>query len=263
MLIEKDTILYFSATGNSFQVAKDIGKELGGMQLCRITSSKLEGELQVKAKILGIVFPVYFARMPRMVEKVVSNLEISKDTYVFAVATFAASAGLVLEQVKNTLQGRGQNLNSGFLVSMPGNNVFSHGSFPVIIQARYFRNEKKKIKKISAAVSARKDVKCEHSKLLFDWGFTKSSYKFTEGFREKDRDFWANENCINCGLCVKVCPANNIEIKEGKPEWKHNCEQCAACIQHCPKEAIQYGKKTVGRKRYRNPNISIKELISY
>lgn len=257
MLIEKDTILFFSGTGNSLQVAKDIAEEFKGMQLCRIASSILEGELLVKARILGIVFPVYFARMPRMVERVVSNLDISKDTYVFAVATFATTAGLVLEQMKETLQTRGQKLNSGFLVAMPGNNIFSHGAFPAAIQAKYFQNERKKVKSISAVVRAREDKKCERSKLLFDWSFTKSCYKFTEGLREKDRNFWVKENCINCRLCVKVCPAGNIELKEGKPQWKHNCEQCAACIQHCPKEAIQFGKKSIGRKRYRNPNINI------
>lgn len=261
MLIEKNTILFFSGTGNSLQVAKDIGNELGGVQLCRITSAILEGELQVKSKILGIVFPVYFARMPRLVEKVVNHLEISNDTYVFAVATFGASAGLVLDQVKDTLQRRGQKLNSGFLVAMPGNNIFSHGAFPVAIQNRCFNSARKKIKRISTSVSGREDKKCERSKLLFDRGFTKSSYKYTEGLKEKDRSFWVNENCVNCGLCVKVCPASNIELENGKLEWKHNCEQCAACIQHCPKEAIQYGKRSTGRKRYRNPKVDLKEIL--
>lgn len=35
-----------------------------------------------------------------------------------------------------------------------------------------------------------------------------------------------------------------------------------ACIQYCPNEAIEYGKKTIGRKRYKNPNISLKEMIN-
>lgn len=35
-----------------------------------------------------------------------------------------------------------------------------------------------------------------------------------------------------------------------------------ACIQYCPKQAIEYSKKTVGRKRYRNPNVTLQEMIN-
>lgn len=38
MIIEEDTILYFSGTGNSLQVANDIARELGNFNLCEITS---------------------------------------------------------------------------------------------------------------------------------------------------------------------------------------------------------------------------------
>lgn len=76
-----------------------------------------------------------------------------------------------------------------------------------------------------------------------------------------DKSFWINSNCNTCGICKSICPSKNIELKDGKPLWKHQCEQCLACIQWCPKQAIQYGKKTEKRKRYTNPYVSIKELI--
>ena len=37
MVIENDTILYFSETGNSLQVAKDISNELEKVELCGLT----------------------------------------------------------------------------------------------------------------------------------------------------------------------------------------------------------------------------------
>jgi len=40
-------------------------------------------------------------------------------------------------------------------------------------------------------------------------------------------------------------------MKDGKPHWLGNCTHCMACICHCPAEAIEYGKKSEGKRRYR------------
>ena len=52
------------------------------------------------------------------------------------------------------------------------------------------------------------------------------------------------------GGCVKRCPMNNIALKNGKPVWGESCTHCMACICYCPTEAIEYGKKSVGKPRY-------------
>lgn len=38
-------------------------------------------------------------------------------------------------------------------------------------------------------------------------------------FIVKADDFYATDECVGCGLCAKLCPLNNIEIVDGKPEW--------------------------------------------
>ena len=62
--------------------------------------------------------------------------------------------------------------------------------------------------------------------------------------------FAASGACIGCGQCAKRCPMNNVTLKDGKPVWGRNCTHCMACICYCPKEAIEYGKKSVGQPRY-------------
>ena len=59
-----------------------------------------------------------------------------------------------------------------------------------------------------------------------------------------------SDACIGCGQCAKRCPMNNVTLKDGKPVWGKNCTHCMACICYCPKEAIEYGKKSVGQPRY-------------
>lgn len=73
------------------------------------------------------------------------------------------------------------------------------------------------------------------------------------------KKFYANDNCIGCGICKKVCNTQNIKL-DVKPIWGENCNQCLACINLCPVKAIQYGKGTEKKGRYKNPNININEL---
>ena len=69
-------------------------------------------------------------------------------------------------------------------------------------------------------------------------------------FFVKANAFQASNACIGCGQCTQKCPTNNIQLKSGKPVWDKNCTHCMACICYCPVEAIEYGKKSVGKPRY-------------
>ena len=62
--------------------------------------------------------------------------------------------------------------------------------------------------------------------------------------------FLATERCISCGRCEKVCPGNCITMNHGRPVWHGRCIHCMACVSRCPTEAIEYGKSTVGKRRY-------------
>ena len=46
-------------------------------------------------------------------------------------------------------------------------------------------------------------------------------------------------------------------------ETRPDCrEQCYACVQWCPQEAIQANKRTPRRERYRNPDVTLKDIIA-
>ena len=69
-------------------------------------------------------------------------------------------------------------------------------------------------------------------------------------FFVKANAFTAGSACTGCGQCARLCPTNNITIQNGKPVWGSDCTHCMACICHCPTEAIEYGKKSLGKPRY-------------
>lgn len=70
--------------------------------------------------------------------------------------------------------------------------------------------------------------------------------------------FQVNDTCIGCNQCVKKCPMNNIQLIDGKPIWGDECTHCMACICYCPQEAIEYGKKSIGKPRYHFEQLKIK-----
>ena len=65
--------------------------------------------------------------------------------------------------------------------------------------------------------------------------------------------FRTTESCTGCGACVKLCPMSNIRLEGGSPVWGSDCTHCMACICRCPEEAIEYGRISVGKPRYRCP----------
>ena len=75
-----------------------------------------------------------------------------------------------------------------------------------------------------------------------------------------DKEFWTDDRCNACGICLHVCSASNITLREGKPLWNHRCEQCFACLQWCPVEAIQCTRITKGRKRYHHPDVTLDDI---
>jgi ferredoxin len=78
--------------------------------------------------------------------------------------------------------------------------------------------------------------------------------------RAKGQDLKANDNCIMCGTCAKVCPMGNIRYAGKAVVFGDKCISCCACVQYCPKEAINFGKITEKRERYHNVNITVDDL---
>lgn len=47
--------------------------------------------------------------------------------------------------------------------------------------------------------------------------------------------------CINCGICMKECPAGAVEKSEKHVIDNSLCLICMDCVYKCPKDAIGYG----------------------
>lgn len=53
------------------------------------------------------------------------------------------------------------------------------------------------------------------------------------------------EDCISCGLCVRQCPSQAIQVDKKAGTWKINrfdCVQCGNCVNVCPKKCLAMEK---------------------
>jgi ferredoxin len=61
----------------------------------------------------------------------------------------------------------------------------------------------------------------------------------TIGRRSLGKLYVADDACVGCGKCVRVCPAGAISLVGKVPRWNLSCEACQRCINSCPHRAIQ------------------------
>ena len=253
-------IYYFTATGNSLYIAKMLGNIIPDSKIISILQSNKKEETSLEADKIGFVFPLYYGGIPRVLEQFIKNLEIKGHPEIFAVATRGSSTGMVKSQINKLMLPKKVQLNYLTYINMPSNYV-----------RLYDMKEKQENKSIrlnakDEAIKAAHEIerginKVENDSMIANLIY-KPMYKFwKKSLRRKDNKFTINDDCNRCGTCVKICPVNNIILDDGNPKWLHNCEDCMACIHICPKKAINIGRRTQQRRRYRNPFIDVKEII--
>ncbi len=255
----KSLIYYYTGTGNSLWVAREVQKKLIDAQLESVHAQFNKNTFQ-EADLIAFVFPVHIWGVPRAVLNFIEKLPDLKSKKIFAYAVNAGQVSRTLIQLDEVLKEKGSRLSYGFSLAMPSNYIPWGGPCDNSAQMDLFAEAKFSVSKNLRLVTEEKPGGIEKGPLWQRLLFTliyKISYKHVPTM---DKKFFADERCNACGICSKVCPVNNIVIND-KPIWQNHCEQCLACIQWCPQECLQYGDKTKNYKRYHHPEITLKDMI--
>ena len=254
----RTTIFCFSGTGNSLAAARGISNILGDTEVILITDLLDAGSIEVSQECVGIVCPVYFGgNIPPIVVRFMQKLELKGVKYIFAVTTAGAMHGRSLDLLSELIDRRGGHLHAGFKLSMPGNYIAMYGAWPAALQQLMLRRSGNKVNRIAYAI---RDKKTNRPNVTKERDMTPLSDRMP-GYHLLARDYRVSDACTGCQICSKVCPAGNIRMNNGKPEFGDHCERCMACIQWCPVRAIEYKNKTQKRKRYTNPQIKAADLF--
>ncbi len=280
-------IYYFSGTGNSLAVAKDITEKLRG-ELIPIVSVVGEESIKTDADVIGLVFPTYYepyGGVPLIVRRFIHKLENMKSKYIFAICTYGSGSFNTLKFIGKLVESHGGKLSAGFTVNMP-NNMAGSKINNTSKQQKMSRVWKENIEVISENIIARKECRLDTPNVLAGKAYiliklmvrpliflfkpltlmhlkkySNSPNQSYEGLLPfMDRSFHADEKCIGCRTCLRICPVENIQMVHKMPEWQHRCEFCLACFHWCPKGAITSSelRNTV---RYHHHDVKILDMV--
>jgi ferredoxin len=254
----KNRIYFFTGTGNSLKLARDIANALPECELVAICR---DADLAASPGYdrIGFVFPVYFSGLPAMVSDFIRKAQLSTASanYYFAVAVPGASPGDSIPQARNLFQEKGLHLDFGTAARMTPNCVamYNVSAFFKLFGRMGDKRRAKTVIRNIVLRTTNDGTASPNQKVAYTQWLDK-----VHAFAV---DFAVNEDCVSCGTCQSVCPAKNITLENGRPVFHDRCESCMACIQHCPKRAINYKELTQKRGRYTHPDIGHETISQY
>jgi len=258
----KSIIYYFTGTGNTLSIARTLAAELGDTTLIPLRRAVNPRGIPVDADVLGIAFPVYFLDMPAVVRDFVRTLRFTGSPYVFGIATCGGNPGAALFNLARLLDEKQVSLSAGFAFAMPGNYLGPIDLMePQDVVDTKIAAAKERIVAVAGTIRDRQVSLPEGSDdLKFRIGGAITRTLMTSVYRTPRR-LHATRSCNRCGTCQKICPSRNISVSENGVHFGKDCIQCYACIHWCPQEAIEIGGRTLGKRRYHHPDVSIRDML--
>ena len=245
-------VLYFSATGNTEFIAKELAKRLGDTCVNLLERIQKNDHTPLHShKPYVICAPVYVCEMPRFMTKYLREqvFEGSRDVYfIFTSGGYCGISGVL---AKKMFKKKKMNYLGHAEFTMPRNYV-ANDAYPMLEKPQVEERLKKcygQLVQVGDDILAKRKLKARHV-FLFETIITLPFNPVWCKYKLTAKQFHVKDSCLGCGKCQKLCPLNNIEMVDKKPVWGKQCTHCMACIGNCPTGAIEYGTITENKERY-------------
>ena len=133
-------IFYFSGTGNSAWVARQIAKAQQEELLAIAEEINKNKEYVLKdGEKVGFVFPVYAWGPPGIVLRFIRQLKMKNPEYLFFVCTCGDDTGRTAQVFSSAIRRKGWHCVAGYSVTMP-NTMFPYRD--LMLMPRMWKNRK-------------------------------------------------------------------------------------------------------------------------
>ncbi|XOQ43303.1 MAG: hypothetical protein ACFWTN_02425 [Clostridium sp.] len=265
----KILVAYFSGTGNTAYCAKYIKNHLqqDGIQVRTASIERLLNDdiAQYDTVIFG--FPVYACDVPDIMKHYLRQIPPDSMSTAYLFCTAGAYSGNALHRAAGLLKAVGCRVAGWADVTMPGSDALAFLQKDSPAAKKLCSRDFSRIEPLDRLVEKiRSDIADgeKHAREIRNARIpVKLIGTLANGvvhlcyapLRRRIMDkFYADGNCIRCGYCEKICPADNIKVTTEGVRFGDTCFLCMRCVHQCPKEAIQIGRKTIGKLRWKGPD---------
>jgi len=270
-------ILYFSGTGNTHYAAHYLARRLERFPLEVLVCSieQVPPDKLPAFDILGVGFPVHGGEAPIPLAAYIRSLPPGDGRGAFAFCTKGAFAAGASRRVLRRLTEQGYIPLGETGVNMPGIDLLPFLAKDSWLLRKMVEKDYNHLKPLDRLASRIGEIA-----LAIKQGDDPTEFKIQlptlPGSKTIEKlwiklydrmaiwlrgKFYADERCNLCRLCVRACPAGNIQVVDGRIRFGDRCYLCLRCLHQCPQEAIQLGQGTVGKARWRGPMGDFNPLV--
>jgi len=241
--------IYFSGTGNSKYALEVFLREYDNNSVLFSVEDKSIIEHIGKHEEIVFSYPVQYSAVPKYLSDFIhNNSEMWKGKKVFIIATMALFSGDGAGVLGRLLKQYGAQITGGLHLQMP-DSIADEKVLKRSLKKNTQLVEKanQKIVKVVANIKNGKYSQEGLGSLSRMAGFLSQRLWFGHRTRKySDKLKIDADNCIGCCKCVKICPTENIIMKDNKAMGRDRCTVCYRCVNTCPKQAITLlGKKVI------------------
>ena len=243
-------VLYYTGTGNSLYIAQRISSALNDTLLNMNERIKARDHSPVgSCEKLVIVTPTYGWRIPRVVRDWLMSTKLPEGANVWFVMNCGSEIGNAAKYNRELGCEKGLSYMGTAQIVMPENYIAMFNAPDKDESWQIVSRAEPVIDSVISDIAAQREFPAPRNN-LYDRFMSAAVNPIFYKFFVKSKAFTVSDACISCGKCEALCPVNGISLAEGKPVWNGACTHCMACICHCPADAIEYGRKSLGKPRY-------------
>ncbi|VBB09036.1 Hypothetical protein LUCI_4322 [Lucifera butyrica] len=223
-------LLYFSATGTTAQILKEMASGIGQIKKEYDITLPMnrQGELAFESDDLLIVgVPVYAGRVPEFLTDYFSKVKGNHTQAIFIVIYGNRDYDDALLELKDTFE------KNGFNGIAAGAFIGEHSYTTLVGTGRPDREDLKIAKKFGVDIK----TKLSNGDTQIMKVVVKGQYPYKEKVARPLMAPVTNDNCVMCGLCARHCPVGAIHFSDYKEVDATMCIKCCRCIKSCPADA--------------------------
>lgn len=246
-------VFYFTATGNSLYVAKQLSETPFSIpQLLK------QSNLSFTDDKIGIVCPVYCGEIPHIVLEFIKKSKFSAS-YLYMILTYGNDETDSAEFTYNQCKSFGVDFDYIHPVKMVDNYL---PVFDMNEQKALDKNVDAQLKSVTDDIhKLKKEIPSSTAEGRKLHKRVAAMNKIMPSLNNGKALKIDSDKCTGCKVCTQVCPIGNLVVTTSAQRLSKKCEFCLACVHHCPSNAIQLKMDKNPNARYRNENVTLQEIM--